>query len=528
MTPLRDPIKVERGLVRALAAATVLAALMSLTGIFLLTLGFDEAWILLGIDGIIHPLPGDMAVAPLVSNGGFFAIGELAVSAIAGKTLWAHRLFVFLCMAGVVALVMRRARKHTGSWTAALIAPAVLLGLPGTLVLAASGHATAPAFLLLLGVVELWEVGDRRRWIRWIVCGALAGLAAASRLETVMLLPALLIGSLLEREGRRERLIDAVIAAVVGGVVLVACMMALSHAAAVAGLDSATVTSMTGVRGAFLDYPRLLNKWVIGESFMTPALLVLATVVGWLLTKNGDRAASSAPALLILCGWLLWMAWIARSPIPHLRYLWPALACFAVVLGLGLARLHAWGVAHEEPVARIASLVLALTCIVTGLGSTLRDLAQGDANILSWEWSRETPLDYFRRFQHLSDQRAAAQYLRDHANPDETIGVLGLDVELKYLTGRRLVPLQSLSNGNAWKDTQRLPRRLMLTPMVGSYMYLSPSGYQWIEKNCVLEAQFGRYCFYRVTGPYPNDPAVLKMSVVHQPPAPLARPAWGG
>jgi len=190
--------------------------------------------------------------------------------------------------------------------------------------------------------------------------------------------------------------------------------------------------------------------------------------------------------------------------------------------------LHAWGVAHHEPVARIASLVLALACLITGLGSTLRDLAQGEGNMLSWEWSRETPMDYFRRFQHLHDQRGAAQYLSEHASADETIGVLGLDTELKYLTGRRLISLQALNKNGTWKDAQPLPRRLVLTPMVGSYMYLSAAGYQWIEKNCVLEAQFGRYCFYRVTGAYPKDPAVLELKVVYQPPAPLARPAWGG
>jgi hypothetical protein len=285
---------------------------------------------------------------------------------------------------------------------------------------------------------------------------------------------------------------------------------------------------MTGATGAILDYPRLLNKWVIGESFMSPALLVLATLVGCVIIRRNDRRSSIVASILIPCGWLLWIAWLARSPIPHLRYLWPALACFAVVLGFGLAYLHEWGQAQRQPLARIAALTLALTCIGSGLGSTLRDLVHGEGNILSWEWSRETPADYYRRFQYVHDQRAAARYLRDQTTPNEDIGVVGLDMELRYLTGRRLIPLQTLAQGNAWKDPTHLPRRLMISPMVGSYLYLRPQGHRWIEENCTLEAQFGRYSFYRVTGQYPPDPATLTLDAVRQPPHPLSKRPWGG
>jgi hypothetical protein len=527
MTSPPHTTNAERWLLRALVLALALAALMSLAATFLLTLGFDEAWILLGIDGIVHPVPRDLAVAPVISNGGFFAVGQLAVSAVAGRTLWPHRLFVLLCLVAALALVMRRGRRTARSTAAMWLAPAVLVGLPGTLVLGASGYASVPAFLLLLCVVELWETSETRRWVRRFVCGALAGLAAATRLEVAVLMPALIIVSLVQRDGRRRRLADSCVATLVAAPVLLACMTALSHAVRIPGLDATTVSSMTGMRGALFDYPRLLNKWVIGESFLPPALLVLATLVAWVMLRGAGTTAFAAPAVLIASGWLLWLAWITRSPIAHLRYLWPALACFAVVLGLGLTRLHAWGVTHDEPVPRVAALLLALACVVTALGSTLRALAQGDANILSWEWSRETPIDYFRRFQHLHDQRAAAQYLRQHVSNDQTVAVLGLDMELRYLTGRHIVPLNTLSRDGAWTDPHRLPDRIVLTPMIGSYMYLTPAGYRWVDENCRLEAQFGRYCFYRVTGAYPKDPAVLETHVVYQPPAPLAKPAWG-
>jgi hypothetical protein len=519
----------ERILTTLIAAALLCAALMSLAGIFLLTLGFDEAWILLALHQIIHPATPDMAIAPVVSNGGLFAAAQLAISAVVGNALWAHRLFVFLCLIAIAAILMRQARRQSQSTAIALLVPSVLIGLPGTLVFGATAYGTMPAFLLLLCVIEVWDATSERRWTRRIACGIVAGLAAATRLELLMLLPAMVIAALLQREGRRARLTDALIAAVIGAAILGASLALLYHAApAKAPVDSTSVGSMTGATGAILDYPRLLNKWVIGESFMSPALLVLATLVGWVIMRGSDRRSTAVASILIPCGWLLWLAWLARSPIPHLRYLWPALACFAVVLGFGLAHLYEWGQSQRQPFARIAALTLGLACILSGLGSTLRDLVHGEGNILSWEWSRETPADYYRRFQYVHDQRAAAQYLRDQTTPNEDIGVVGLDMELRYLTGRRIIPLQSLAQGDAWKDPAHLPRRFMISPMVGSYLYLRPQGYRWIEENCTLEAQFGRYSFYRVTGPYPPDPATLTLDAVRQPPHPLSKRTWGG
>ena len=44
-------------------------------------------------------------------------------------------------------------------------------------------------------------------------------------------------------------------------------------------------------------------------------------------------------ALTLFAGWVLWLGWMLSSPIPHLRYLWPSLVCFAILAGRGLAGL---------------------------------------------------------------------------------------------------------------------------------------------------------------------------------------------
>ena len=75
-----DSSNTERWLARALVAATLAAAALAVATAFVLTLGFDEAWVLLGIDGILHPAPPGMGVAPVLSNGGLHAIARLPAS----------------------------------------------------------------------------------------------------------------------------------------------------------------------------------------------------------------------------------------------------------------------------------------------------------------------------------------------------------------------------------------------------------------------------------------------------------------
>ena len=139
----------------------------------------------------------------------------------------------------------------------------------------------------------------------------------------------------------------------------------------------------------------------------------------------------------------------------------------------------------------------------------MRDLAHGESDFLTWEWSREAPIQVFRRFQYVKDQRAVARYLVEHARGDEDIGVVGRDRALHYLSGRRLVPLTNFVADGRWTDPRRLPRRLLVGPMVGTRLYFRPEGYRWIEENCRLEAQFDRYSIYQVIGPYPPSPQPL-------------------
>jgi hypothetical protein len=275
-----------------------------------------------------------------------------------------------------------------------------------------------------------------------------------------------------------------------------------------------------------LDYPFMLNKMVVAQAFLPFLLAVTVTAIGlgWAARKpRPSRAALPAWAALLAFGWVALALWLLRAPHPHLRYLWPAAAAFFIAAGLGLAALYQQGQTQGRPAQRVLALGLGLACAVTGVLGGVRPLVHGESSMLSWEWAGESALTYFTRFRHVGHQRRAAQYLRQHVAPDERVLALGLDRQLGYLAERDVVEIPQLVARDRWRPAA-LPRRALLGPLTGNYLGLQDDARHWIEANCVLEAQFGPYVFYKVTGAYPAEPAMFLPTTALYPGHPLASP----
>jgi hypothetical protein len=513
----RAELGLEGALATLIRSGLVLSIVFAIGGVFLLTLGFDEAWILQGIHDILRPVHPDLRVDPVSTSGGFFAVAQLGITAIFGTSVCVHRALSVVCLAVFVIALIRWGRAHLTSRTAALLVPTVVIGAPGTLVFGASALASVSATMLAVAAVLSWDGIAESRTKRWIVCGLLTGLAAATRLEWITLFPSLVGWALFLRDDRRARVVDALGVTAIGIAVLVVNLLWMGS---FSSRQTSALADSTGMANWGLDYPRLLNRFAIGDGFLPIGTMVLATLVAWVLTRI-ERQCWPCWLCLIPCGWLIWAGWTIRSPIPHLRYIWPALACFSIVFGFGLGRLYEWGTSTGPRLARVGALLLGLACLASGLGVTFRDLVLGDSDHLSFEWSREARMPNYRRFQCIQDQNAAAEYVSMAFGPDEDVPVIGWDFPLRYLTGRRVARL----SGFAAQGTTRsvaLPRRLVITSGVGTYVQLDPRGRRWIEENCRLEAQFGQYCFYRVIGEYPDDLSVLALSVIDYPIQPLA------
>jgi hypothetical protein len=257
-------------------------------------------------------------------------------------------------------------------------------------------------------------------------------------------------------------------------------------------------------------YPELLTRWHVANA-LAPLPLLVAATAGAVWAVRRDHAATGTagtfPWLVLLpFAWLAYGAWMVKAPIPHLRYLWPALPCFAVLGG------HALGAAYQKAKeagavgTRLAVLALALSLVVTGVGTSLRQLVYGDHDQMSLEWSGQGTVNPFRRFRALSFQRAAARHLAEKAKPGEMTLALGMGRAIGYLAERPVMSTgEFFFRPGSWPPP-RTPR--VLVSLLG-LQFLHAPAYLWLEENAEVEAKFGPYVFYRVKGPYPKDLEIL-------------------
>jgi hypothetical protein len=221
--------------------------------------------------------------------------------------------------------------------------------------------------------------------------------------------------------------------------------------------------------------------------------------------------APQGPDLLLTFSVLLWGAWMVQAPIPHLRYLWPGLAGFAIVGGLVLAVLDSVPSEAAGPGARPATTWFALALLVCGYADAVRTYQHGDSDILSWQWHRAAASNIeFGPLRALRSQKAIVRRLEEIPS-GEGIATFGFDTALTLLTRRLIVPVAAYYPGAEEADyrisagTPR-PRWLVVTPFINRFPNgrVTPALHRWIEENCRLDCKFGPYLLYEVRGRYPE------------------------
>jgi hypothetical protein len=517
-----------------LRASVWLWGLMAVGAVFLTTLGNDEAWVLNGLKSYLTPPVPALSSEPVSTSGGLFALVNLAIEYAFGSRVWAHRLFSLACLFALVGLASWQGRARRQQARLDYIAIAPLLAVPGTAEVGTAAIGTSTGVTLLVLASWFWSGSQAPRSGRIVLCGILFGLSASSRFDLVLFAPALLLAasvSLPERSGFRLRIPWAALWVVAIGLALFVAsqmlMKAAAHPIVMARLNVQETMAVTGLSTSFIDYPRLLNRVLIGTGFGIPAILILGSVAAF-WDPPSDREPKSTGkrrflALILAMAWVLWLGWVLRAPIPHLRYLWPSLALFGILGGAGLSQIHHGYSLRGESWRMAACKLIALVLVLGGAAGTFRSLVVGESDYLSWEWSREMGVDYFRRFQHAKDQHAAIAYLRNEIPKDATV-LAYIPFSLRYLGERPVINTD---------DPVFIPhvsgRRtfLVLTPMVGTYLYLPPETFAWIETHARLKAEFGRYSLYELPDGPPEDATVLRVARTNYEHHPQSRPWFG-
>ncbi len=508
--------------------------------LFLITLGTDEAWVLNGLRSTLEPVVPGMSGDVMYTSGGVYALANLGLEWAFGSVVWVHRAASMAWLLALVVLVARLGARPGRTWTTAALTVAPMIGLPGTAEVGtlALGHSAA-SFLLIAGILA-WSRSERPGIGRAIAVGLLLGLAAATRPEIMMVVVPLVASGAIRPEGsglgrfRVPWMTFVPVALVFGGLAANVALLqrisapismedSLSRAAASTGM-------LNGLVGGLLDYPRFLNKLVAGQSFEPFWALVFASIAPFWV-RSDDPAERRLSALLVATGWVLVFGWLFLSPLPHLRYLWASLACFAIPMGLALSRVYDRAIRDDRVPHALSCLVLAAASLLGGLGGSFRSIVLGNGDTLSWEWSHEISLDLYRRFQAIQDEHAAIEYLKTEIPPDATVFTY-LQFNLIYRAHRPVFNLNyHLMNPDSPPMKQRNgPSYMVFTPAVGPFLYLDPKAYEWYAAHSTLVKQIGRYSFYRIDGGWPEkleDRRLLHYYAVPYGRHPLSENWWG-
>jgi hypothetical protein len=199
------------------------------------------------------------------------------------------------------------------------------------------------------------------------------------------------------------------------------------------------------------------------------------------------------------------MAWILIAPIPHLRYLWPAIAC--IWLAGILLLLNHWSEAQRTAQRLVLHGVTIAACIyslVTGLNS----LADGESLSLAYQATGSSPrvvLPRSQDFRAAADQRSLAAFVASRPSSASFYAfVPHVSYSLVYLSGRKLEPLSSLSGGGE--------RYLLISPADYRVWHPGPSYSAWARNFTRPAFSSGGFAALRIRDgapPLPVDYANL-------------------
>jgi len=477
-------------------AIAVCFCLTFLGGVLALTVEPDEVWILMSTMkafGISLP-PTSALDNPVTTTGGLHFILHGLIARLWGDDILIHRLAsigVTLILLGVVfTLIERRVKDRV----LAAAGTALFAAAPGFLLQASLATAEIIATTVFLLAALFWVRFGGRSVSMAILGGALFGLACATRMTCLSMLPAIVVWSVLAHRGWVARLVHPVLAVAVAVLVFVGCVAVYFYA--FGDTPWSDFMAATGLStGVVLPFPGImlrLNYLVVGDGVI-PVLAIVA-LAGWFLSRleagEDDREIVGLCGFLLLSGCAGWLSWVLKAPIAHIRYLWPAIPLlWLVAILLGLSAL---GRAKRERTVMIAHLVLILMCALQGL-LNMRMLAVGESLALVYELAgnaaRGTPQDFFVARKNQEAMAGVVASLPPSANVYSQVEPAAYPIT--YLTGRTVkyfkAPI-SASDENY----------LLVLPSDRSVWLPDWDLIGWLWGNATLVERRGQYALYRV------------------------------
>jgi hypothetical protein len=471
----------------------------------LLTVEADEAWNLLSTMhafGISLP-PTDALVSPILTSGGvhFLIHGILAWIT---NSIFVHRLVSVLFAALLLATVYRALRQMNRPTPVALAGTALFAAIPGFIFQAGLATAEIIATWLLIFGCLCWVRTGRSSVSGALKSGVLFGLSCATRVNCVVVLPAIFIAAVLSGVVWRARTLRAILTVCVATLILAIAMAAYFLAARTShGFEVGHFfLGATGLAASPKSPTHLLWAFVISDHIM-PTWFI-AVICGAYLVFAGESKQSAAEVdptsltgLLLLIGLVGLLAWIGKAPIPHVRYLWPAIPCLWFA---GIIQLTQPAFTKQKGLPALALHILILAACGSRLMGDVLILAHGESLTLVYQANGISPFRMPRRsFTSANDQRSLAAFVaaqRDNARFYTLISPNAYPITL--LSRRTISPIETMNSTGL--------RFLIVDPADFVVWHPDAAFVQWVRASTTPALVSGDFAAFRIrddAGPPP-------------------------
>jgi hypothetical protein len=396
-------------------------------------------------------------------------------------------------------MVYAIAKAQWGNIGAGVLAAAAFVTVPGALLQTGLATGEMISTFLLIAAAWYWSMRGSASMSGSLLSGILFGLSCATRMSALIALPALIIWSVLNARITPRAILHAIVASVIASAVF---LLALGtyylafrpHLVEIFARDMAESTGVEQQRGI----QSILSYFVTSESLF-PVFIMVVAAVSLISSPPTVSFARIRPfcALLLLIGVIGWMAWIVKAPIPHLRYLWPALP--SIWLGTILLLLH-WLITLKPNGTRLLLHVTIISVWATQFSLSFRQLYLGDSLMLVYEAARRTSIDWRQPFRARHAQEGAAAVIAGlPADARVYARIDPVAYPITWLTNRKILSLSEFSASVSANADQYL----ILFPSDKNIWPATLPLRNWIQANTTLFNRIDDYYVYRINANAP-------------------------
>lgn len=480
-------------------AIVVCFCLSFVFGAFILTVEPDEVWNLMStMKALGIPLPPTSAVdKPITTTGGLHFVLHGLIALWRSGDILAHRLASIGVTLVLLIVVFKLIERHVKDRVLAAAGTALFVTAPGFLLQASLATSEIIATTIFLLASLFWVRSGTQSLSMALLGGTLFGLACATRMTCLSMLPAILVWSAIAHRGWIARFVYPLMAITAAVLVFAGCVGMYVYAFGDTPWSKFLVATglSSGIGVPFPGVMLRLNYLTVANGIIPTAAIV--ALAGWFasrleLQKESDQDITRLCGFLLLAGSAGWLSWVLKAPISHIRYLWPAIPLMwltAVLLGVS-----ALGRVLRMKTAMIGHLTIILICATQGL-LNVRMLAVGDSLELVYETARQSSLGIPQNiFTARKDQEAMASL----------VAALPPSATIHALMEPAAYPITYLSS-----RTVRSFRQPMQTAGE-NYLLVLPTDYSvwlpnwdvigWLQVNTTLVERRGKYALYRVHG----------------------------